>query len=172
MRLHRTLALAFLPLQALLAQTPAGSARGDATPARDLELEARVDARRDEISRFVRPEARRKISAAVRGMMERIRSGHAGDLAETARGQVRMQFGKLKPQQTDLLAFSILAETARALANPGQMDEALTVESQIDVLQGSQMKEVLQKDSALMSALKAMLTWVENVEASTIANVK
>lgn len=166
----RILLLAAFPFASALAQSQAGSARPDIV--RDRDLEAKVEARREEITVHVRPETHRRILGAVRSMTERIRSGHAGDLAQLARNQVTVRFGKLKPQQTDLLAFCILAETVHALANPGKADEALAVDVSVDVLQSASLAEALGKESALMSAAAVMLQWIERVPAKAIANVR
>jgi hypothetical protein len=153
MTARHTLLLLALPLHAAIGQvTQAGAPR-------DADLERRIEARREELHRFVKPAVWQRVEGASRSMQERIRSGAAGDLVEYARKQVTARLGKLKPAQTDLLAFCILAETARTLSHPTPTDSALAVNSQVDVLQSAALKEALYRDSALMSAASQLLQW-------------
>jgi len=173
MKAHLALALILLPLHAALAQvTPAGASRPDASAERDLDLERRVEARREELHRFVRPQVWQRVEGASMNMQERIRSGQPGDLLEYARKQVTARLGKLKAAQTDLLAFCILAETARTLASPAGTDSALAVNSQVDVLQAASMREALHRESALMSAARLLLQWTEREGPEILLTVR
>lgn len=173
MKAHLALALVLLPLHAALAQvTPAGGARPDASAERDLDLERRVEARREELHRFVKPQVWQRVEGASMNMQERIRSGQPGDLLEYARKQVTVRLGKLKPAQTDLLALCILAETARTLSRPAATDSALAVNSQVDVIQTAWMREAMHRESSLMSAARMLLQWTEREGAEILLTVK
>lgn len=172
MTLFRAALLLALPLQAAVAQvTPAGSPRG-AEASRDHDLERRVEARRAELARFVRMGVWKRVEGASRGIEERIRSGHPGDLVDYTRKQVAVRIGKLKPMQTDLLAFCILAQTARTLSQPVAMDSALVVTSEVDTLQAAAVRDALHRESALMSAARLMLEWTEREKPEILLTVK
>ena len=161
------LVLLALPLHAALSQvTQAGTGQ------RDADLERRVEARREELHRFVAPAVWQRVEGASRSMEERIRSGGAGDLVEYARKQVGARLGRLKAAQTDLLAFCILAQTVRTLAHPTAADSALAVNSQVDVLQSAALREALYKDSALMGAARQLLQWTEREGPEILLTVK
>ena len=173
MQVQRALILLALPLQAALAQvTPAGGARSDVSAQRDAALETRIEARREELARYVRPEVWARVEGASRSMQERIRSGGAGDLVQYARKQVVARLGKLAAAETDLLAFCILAHTVRTLSRPTTTDSALVVNSVNDVLQSSALKEALYRDSALMSAAQQLLQWTGGHDAGRLQKVK
>ena len=173
MKVHRALILLALPFHAVIAQvTPAGSARADAHAQRDVELESRIEARREELARFVRPQVWARVEGASRSMQERIRAGGEGDLVEYARKQVQARLGKLKSAQTDLLAFCILAETVRTLSQPTPTDSALVVSSVNEVLQSAALKEALYRESALMSAARDLLQWTEREGPEILLTVK
>jgi hypothetical protein len=162
---HALLLLA-LPLHAAIGQvTQAGTSR-------DKDLERRVETRREELQRFIVPAVWQRVEGASRSMQERIRAGGEGDLVEYARKQVTTRLGRLKPAQTDLLAFCILAETARTLSRPTGQDSALAVNSQVDVLQSAALQEALNKDGALMSAARQMLQWTEREGPEILLTVK
>ena len=167
----RLLLLAALPFQALFAQATQSGAPAPGAD-RDQALEARAAARREEIIRFVQPKVKARVEGASRSMLERIRSGQPGDLVQYARSQVTVRMGKLKQNQADLLAFAILAEAAHTLAGGGKTDEALKVESDVDILQSATMREALHRDSALMTALRQLLSWTEREGAEILLEVK
>lgn len=163
-------ALFALPIHAGAAQvTPAGTAR-DA--GRDRDLESRVEARRAELDMYLRAETRKRIEGAAMSMTERIRAGHAGDLIDLGRKQATARFGKLKPEATDLVAFLILAQTMRDIAGAPQADSTLKVDSPLDVGQSQTLREALNWDSALMSALSTILQWTASTKGWVIAEVK
>lgn len=162
---HALLLLA-LPFHAALAQvSQAGSAR-------DADLERRVEARREELQRFIAPAVYARVEGASRSVEERIRAGAEGDLVEYTRKQVTARLGKLKPAQTDLLAFCILAHTVRRLAHPKGLDSALVVDSKNEALQSAALVEALGRDSGLMSAARQLLQWTEREGAEILLTVK
>ena len=165
---------ALLPLQAILAQTPtpAGAPHEAAAIIRDTDLERRAEVRRAELATWTTPEANRKVGMAVLGLLDRIRSGNDGDFVDVTRRQVNLRFRKLKPAQADLLAFLVLAETARAIANRGQIDPALQVESEVDQVHTAELTIALRKDSALMGSIKVLLEWSAGTKAQTLAGIK
>jgi hypothetical protein len=166
MNARHALLLLALPLHAAIGQVAqAGSQR-------DADLERRIETRREELHRFITPAVWLRVEGASRSMQERIRAGMAGDLVEYARKQVTARMGNLKPAQTDLLAFCILAHTARTLAHPRGQDSALVVDSKVDVLQSAELREALNKDSALMSAARQMLQWTEREGPEILLTVK
>ena len=172
MQVHRALILLALPLQAALTQvTPAGSSRPDAAQ-RDAALESRIEARRQELASYARPEVWARVHGASRSMQERLRSGGAGDLVQYARKQVEARLGRVGAAQTDLLAFCILAETVRTLSHPTGTDSALVVNSVNDVLQSAALKEALYRDSALMSAVQQLLQWTDGHDAGLLLRVR
>jgi hypothetical protein len=164
------LALLTLSTQAATAQvTPAGAAR---EAGRDRDLEARVEARRDELRMYLRAETQKRIEGAAMSMAERIRSGHEGDLIDLGRKQATARFGKLKPEAADLIAFLILAQTMRDIAGAPQADSALKVDSPLDVGQSAALRQALNRDSALMSALSNILQWTASTKGWAIAEMK
>ena len=169
MRLHHALLLAVLPAQALVAQATQSGAAQDVTSA---QVVARMEARRSELLPQIRVEVRKRMEGAARSMAERIRSGHDGDLIELARRQVTARLGKLKPAQTDLLAFCVLAEAARQIASPTEVDEALKVESPLDVEQTARLRQALERDSGLMSALSNIMLWTADAQPTILVDVK
>lgn len=173
MKAFCALALAMLPFQAAMSQvTPAGKAERPQVN-RDRALEARVNDRQEEVASYLRPEAKRKLETAARGVMERIRSGHLDtDFAQLARQEAQAKFGRLTPPQSDLLAFYILAETARRLARPEQMDEAVQVQTVVDAQQTVRLQEALDRESPLMTALGNVLKATADAQAMVLQKLK
>jgi len=145
---------------------------------RDLRLERAVSERYTEITTYLQPETRRKLTLASAATRKRITTNpeHA-DPYETAQGEVNRRFPRLPSAQVDLLTFCVLADLARqgkdeiegnARGSRYKLDNL----SEMGEMESLRLQMAMDRLSKLMSTLSNILKKISETSDGITRNMK
>lgn len=115
-------------LPALAQRNPAtvSSPRAVREVHQDFALEQAASTRTHRLAALLQPEAKAKLDLATRALLAQLASGpEDADPYSFAQQEVRSKFPQLSGEQSNLLSFYVLAEVARILSDPDELNGKL-----------------------------------------------
>lgn len=140
---------------------------------RNIDLEQAVFDRADRLKSVLQPGARVKLDLAARGLIAHLASGSGKvDYNSLARREVRSRFGKLSRKQTDLLSFQVLAEVARILTVPDELNKELDGIAGMNEEDALRLQKMMDRRSKMMSTLSNMMKKISSTQDGLVQNLK
>ena len=136
-----------------------------------LEQTAFTRARRLEL--LLQPEARDKLDLVTRGLLSHLASSPKNvDFYSLAQQGVRRKFAQVSNEQSNLFSFYVLAEVARILMLPNELNEKLDGMGGMSSESSLRLQMTLDRRSKLISTLSNIMKKISNTQDALIQNIK
>jgi hypothetical protein len=147
---------AFLALIAVSAF--AEQQRKDVQPMRPMP--SAVAAQHDRVQRLLPPATKQKVEGLVPAFREEVKKlPPQADFEQLASSRIRKAFPRLSVQQSNVLVFALLKQTAESMSDTSEMSQL-------------QLQMTMDRRSKLIEALSNMLKTIEDTSDSIVQNLK
>lgn len=141
---------------------------------RNVKLENAVSERSRKVTPSLSSETKRKLDAASRAYARSLaRAADADDPQLLAEREVRQRFANLTPEQTNLLSFYVMAQTAQQLAaEKDALKEKLDDMSDMSEMDSMRLQMAMDRRSKFITALSNLLKKISSTQDSVVQNLK
>jgi hypothetical protein len=140
---------------------------------RDVKFERAAAARYRRIGALLQPEAKRKLAAASRAVLNSLaKNSNSGDPLLLARAQVETQFVGLSEHQSDLLSFYILDDVAQLLAVQDDLKRKLDDMNEMSEMTSLRLQMMMDRRSKFISTLSNIMKKTSTTQDTLVQNLK
>lgn len=140
---------------------------------RDVKFERAAAARYRRIGALLPPEAKRKLAAASRAVLNSLaKNSNSGDPLLLARAQVETQFVGLSEHQSDVLSFYILDDVAQLLAVQDDLKRKLDDMNEMSEMTSLRLQMMMDRRSKFISTLSNIMKKISTTQDTQVQNLK